>query len=416
MNKKKVVLVTYIFPYDKIFEAFLETEIKYWENQEAFELVILPINSNEHKRKISDDITIDDSFAKFVLIKEGKIIQKFDKFLYIFKSLHRPIFWKEIITKVAKKPSSIKALLFSMRKYEIYREFLKKYIKNNETDIFYTYWNTEATYVLQSLNNRSKYNVITRVHGHDLYKERTSKNYFPLRKQFTENIDQVFTITDKAIEYLIENYGYKRESIQTSRLGIEDKKIITKASADNSFYIVSCSALVPLKKIDKIIDTLGLLADKEKDTMIYWTHIGAGGLFDELKYYADAKLNKPNVQYTFLGPLLNQEVYEFYANNQVDVFISVSRSEGVPVSIMEAMSCHIPIVALDIGGISDMVISGFNGALLSQEASLKEIAAVLENISYFKDDIVRQNSYRQYKKYYDADNNYKSFIEALELL
>lgn len=57
-----------------------------------------------------------------------------------------------------------------------------------------------------------------------------------------------------------------------------------------------------------------------------------------------------NVAYNFVEYLNNEEVYTFYRNNRVDVFLNVSESEGVPVSIMEAMSCHIPTIAPDVGG------------------------------------------------------------------
>ena len=414
MSKKKVVLITDFFPYTNIYETFLETEIKYWANQNELELILLPMHMDSYKRETPPNIVIDNSFANFLSIKEKEIEQNLYKFLYILKSIYKPIFWKEIFTEVIKRPSIVKEFLLSMRKYEIYGDFFKKYTRENDIEVFYTYWNTEVTYALQSLNNKSNYSVVTRVHGYDLYEERTFKNYMPLRKQFTKNINQIFTITDKAIEYLVETYGYKKEFIQTSRLGVEDRKIIAKSSLDNNFHIVSCSSLIPLKRVDKIIDILELLVNTRKDIKLKWTHIGAGSLYDELKNYADTKLNNANLECSFLGSLSNQEVYEFYEDTQVDVFLNVSESEGVPVSIMEAMSCHIPIVALDIGGISDMVITNFNGVLLKPNTVPLEIAIILENILYFKNKTIRQNSYKQYKMYYDADKNYRKYIKIIE--
>lgn len=417
MNKKRIVLITDAFPYTKRYETFLETEIKYWKRQKKIELIIMPMHIDTYKRKIDSNIIQDDCFANFLSYNEKEIDKNLYKFLYIFKSIYRKIFWKEIFTELIKRPSIVKEFLLSMRKYEIYRDFFKEYLKKNNVDLFYTYWNTEVTYALQNLNtNLVKYSIITRVHGYDLYKERTFKNYMPLRKLFTKNINQVYTITNQAIPYLEKNYSYNKELIYTSKLGVEDRGIITKLSEENSFHIVSCSSLIPLKRVDYIIDALCILSENLSNMKIKWIHIGLGSLEGVLKEYAKGKLAKLNIEYCFLGSLSNIEVYDFYRNNKIDVFINVSESEGVPVSIMEAMSCYIPIIAPNIGGISDMVISNFNGILLDKTVEIKDIVSALEKVSYFKNIVIRKNSYQQFKKNYDASTNYPIFIEKIKEL
>jgi glycosyltransferase involved in cell wall biosynthesis len=286
-------------------------------------------------------------------------------------------------------------------------------LEKNSVDIFYTYWYTEATYALQTLKDQYNYKVVTRVHGFDLYKERTFKNYMPLRKQFTKNIDKVFTITDSAIKYLVENYGYKQEAISTQRLGVKDRNIVCYPTDEKEFHIVSCSSIINVKQVDKIVDSLVILNDKSNDIKLKWTHIGDDILFENLNTYANKKLKELNIEYNLLGFLSNTEVYSFYKNNQIDVFINVSKSEGVPVSIMEAMSCHIPIVAPNIGGIPDMVINGYNGLLLKNNPSINEIVKSLENNSFFKNHIIRENSYKQYQKRYNAKINYNKFINQM---
>lgn len=46
-----------------------------------------------------------------------------------------------------------------------------------------------------------------------------------------------------------------------------------------------------------------------------------------------------------------------------DVFLAPSTEDNLPNTVMEAMSCGVPVVAFDIGGISDMVSHGENGFL-----------------------------------------------------
>jgi glycosyltransferase involved in cell wall biosynthesis len=81
---------------------------------------------------------------------------------------------------------------------------------------------------------------------------------------------------------------------------------------------------------------------------------------------------------------------------------------------MEAMSCHIPIIAPDVGGVSDMLVDGYNGFLLSSEATVNEIAKALEQVDFLKNKQTRENSYELYLKRYNAKNNYINFINKLK--
>jgi glycosyltransferase involved in cell wall biosynthesis len=413
MRKTKVVLITEYFPYSYDYEIFLEKEIKYWEEQKDIQLIILPMYKNNNVRNIPPNIIIDNSLADYLATKEYELETNNYKILHLLNSLKNKIFWKEIFREIIKQPSLIQELLFSLRKFDLYKNFFQEYLKTNNIDIFYTYWYTEVTYALQDFKNKDKYKLVTRVHGYDLYKERTFKNYMPLRTQFTKDIDKIFTLSNKAITYMMNVYGYKKELLKVSRLGVEDLNIITKPSEENNLNIVSCSSLIPIKRVDKIIDTLSLLAKKQPNLYIKWTHIGDGKLYNTLYDRATKKLKDKNINFIFLGFLSNKEVFEFYKKNEVDLFFNLSASEGVPVSIMEAMSCHIPIVAPDIGGISDMVISDFNGALLSSSPEIEEIVRALKDTLYFKKESIRNNSYEQYKKKYNATKNYYNFIHQI---
>jgi glycosyltransferase involved in cell wall biosynthesis len=145
-----------------------------------------------------------------------------------------------------------------------------------------------------------------------------------------------------------------------------------------------------------------------------WSHIGDGILYKKLLKLAEDRLgDKKNIQFEFLGNINNKKVYEFYKTHNIDVFINVSKSEGVPVSIMEAMSCHIPIVAPDVGGISDMIENGQSGILLSEECDIYEIVKAIGQISFFKEQKVRDKAYEIFLDRYHAKKNYSDFVGSL---
>jgi glycosyltransferase involved in cell wall biosynthesis len=50
--------------------------------------------------------------------------------------------------------------------------------------------------------------------------------------------------------------------------------------------------------------------------------------------------------------------------NSADVFVLPSLYEGMPLTVLEAMACGIPIVAYNVGGLSDVVFNDVNGYLV----------------------------------------------------
>jgi colanic acid/amylovoran biosynthesis glycosyltransferase len=395
-------------------EPFLETEIKYYLLHKDIELIIMPINKSEEKREIDTSIQIDnyliDNLKKYKLNKKRAFI----------KTLFSEMFYKEFyLEKLFKNKIKFKEFKNTISMYQIFYDLFNDYFKkqnNLSNTIIYTYWHESCTYALQSLKKKYKYKLISRIHRYDIYKERRILNYMPLKKLFTTNIDKIYTITESANKYLENTYGFKKDILKLSRLGVDDFNIVSLPSDKNTFHIVSCAFLLNTKRIDKIIDSLVLLRGIiSSNIKIKWSHIGDGLLKTKLEKYSQEKLLKlENLEYNFLGFLRNKDIYNFYKNNNVDVFINVSESEGVPVSIMEAMSCHIPIIAPNIGGVSDMIINNKNGILMSNNADLNEISNALTKIEFFKNFNTRKNSYQLYLSRYNAKKNYNEFINEIK--
>jgi glycosyltransferase involved in cell wall biosynthesis len=65
---------------------------------------------------------------------------------------------------------------------------------------------------------------------------------------------------------------------------------------------------------------------------------------------------------SFLGYRSQAEVAALLAGT--DVFVLPSFAEGVPVTLMEAMGAHVPVVATQVGGVSELVDDGVNGFIV----------------------------------------------------
>lgn len=63
--------------------------------------------------------------------------------------------------------------------------------------------------------------------------------------------------------------------------------------------------------------------------------------------------------------------------NTADIFVSTAIAESFGQVLMEAASCGIPTVALDVGGVRDIVIDGKTG-LLAREQSAESVLEALD--------------------------------------
>jgi glycosyltransferase involved in cell wall biosynthesis len=124
---------------------------------------------------------------------------------------------------------------------------------------------------------------------------------------------------------------------------------------------------------------------------------------------------KYEVSYEFKGDVANAEILEYYSKNYVDLFVNLSSAEGIPVSMMEAQSAGIPVLALDVGGCSE-IVNNDNGILMSKDATTAELVEAIS--SYLSSDKESQTkkrmlSCKNWSEKFNAEKNYKLFAEEL---
>ena len=170
--------------------------------------------------------------------------------------------------------------------------------------------------------------------------------------------------------------------------------------------IASCSSIIAVKRIDLIIDVLSKL-----HIPFLWIHLGDGELRGEMEKYACSKLRSG--AYEFLGYVDNEEISSIYEKYDVDFFLNLSDSEGVPVSIMEAMSMGIPAIARNVGGNRE-IIDGENGLLLKDTMYEQQIEQIVSK-RFQKEEYEKlvDASYDIWEQNYCDEENYKRFFDAL---
>jgi glycosyltransferase involved in cell wall biosynthesis len=101
--------------------------------------------------------------------------------------------------------------------------------------------------------------------------------------------------------------------------------------------------------------------------------IGDGDLYDE--YFEKSTNMNLNDSLNFTGETEN--VGKYLKNS--DFFMLISNYEGLPVSIIEALSVGLPIIASDVGGVNELVKDKINGFLVPKNDEVK-LSEILKDI------------------------------------
>src|SRR5690554_4266911 len=390
-------LYTASFPYG-LGEQFLETEIKYLA--EYFDtILIIPNNPTGTIRPIPTNVKVlRQKPTPYTTLRGIKQLGK-----WVLASL-------EDLIKAPDKKYFLSNLLRTAHQANELKKFLEQHNLLEKT-IHYTYWFNEQSTLLSILKSQNKISgYISRAHGFDLYEDRNKNGYIPFRSFQLQHVTKLFLISKHGLNYISSKYLQHQHKFHLAYLGVENPALFSyHPPKDESYHIVSCSRMVEIKRIHLIIKALSNIRSKK----ILWTHIGDGRLFEQIKHQAKTSLPS-NIQYKFLGHIDNSEIFSFYRQANIDVFINVSSSEGLPVTIMEAISFGIPIIATDVGGTSE-IVTNRTGILLNPNPKIEDItnAIITSFNSKSRSRECREDIHKYWGQHFDAKINYQKFTHEL---
>ncbi|MHC9043394.1 glycosyltransferase [Microbacterium saperdae] len=217
---------------------------------------------------------------------------------------------------------------------------------------------------------------VVRVHRYDLYEDQAIGGYLPYRPFLFARADRILAISRDAQAYLESHYRETAGKVALSRLGAHGPATPPARLPHHTRTIVSCSAVSEVKRVSLILDVVRGLASLDPDRPIRWVHFGDGPLMPTLQ--ASLADLPDSLQVELRGQVPNSEIAAFYASGEADAFVNLSSSEGVPVSIMEAIAYGVPVLATDVGGSSEIVGPELRtGELVASAASPSAITATL---------------------------------------
>ena len=423
----ELLLITSQYPYNCGDAVFVKPEMPFLSR--AFDKVhVMYTDTNAVQYKIIDapaNVVVipppTDSKEQAKKYKRSKTL--FLYFIHPFRIIF--IFLMELCSLLVHKKICIQTFKTAMNYIldaNFYMVYLKKYLHENpEIRIIYTYWFDRMTFA--SLIYKKYFNkyikCITRTHGYDLYEFRQENKYQPYKRWMDRYIDRIFFASKAGQEYYLGLFaGSHKRKYFLSKLGIENPYTIKDTdnylSSSECLNIVSCSHMVPVKRIHLIMEALA----KISDITIKWVHVGDGKERDLLEHIAQDLLgNKNNIHYNFVGHFDNNSVKSFYYDNHFDCFVSTTESEGGnPVSMMEAISFGIPVIASNVGGIPE-IVNNDTGILLDPDNCVEELASALHRFSSMTNtekQTLRKSCRKYWEDNYMAEKQYSVFVDNLK--
>ncbi|MBI2611394.1 glycosyltransferase family 4 protein [Candidatus Gottesmanbacteria bacterium] len=277
---------------------------------------------NYYIEKISAESFID--YIHYVYIKlpklEEKIAQKIDKKKYDAVLVH-PDFYTQApyILRYLKTPS----LYYC---HEVRREFYENIPRISK---FFTYYATlPLRYPIKFID---RYNI-------------KKANKILVNSQFSQKLVKKYYGLESEVNYpAIDNQKFK--------------KILIKKEN----FILSVGGFNLLKGHDFIIKSLALIPEKIRPKYVI---VGNGG--EDKKYLLELAQNK-KVKLELHENVSDSELVSWY--NRTKLFVYAARNEPFGLAPLEALSYHLPIIAVEEGGVTEIL----KGIKLAQLVGRNEI-------------------------------------------
>ncbi len=398
MTKSNLYLFTTWFPYSNI-ETYLETEIEIL-SRKFNKIYIIPINIKGTARNLPPNCEVLDLHSK---VRYTPIIFHFFDIISIYfieflKTKYKLWYLTNFL-------SAIKTIYNA----KVYAKALHVVLSHRQdsTPVFYTYWFFHWSLVCSVAKYKGYISsYFSRTHLGDLYEKNSKVNFTNFKLQ---HIKKLFVISNHGKEYFVQNYPMYLPKIEKHYLGTSLPSNLRYHKEKLSDYtIVSCSAVRPTKKVDKIFQVVN-----ELNFPIKWIHFGSGPLFEDLKTLVLNK-KKNHIEIELRGHVTNSELLKFYATHHVDLFINLSDEEGLPVSIMEAQSFGIPVLATDVYATNEAVVEG-TGVLVKTDDDVFQVAKKIDelNVNLANGRISPAKIIEHWKLNFNAEKNYREITNIL---
>lgn len=249
------------------------------------------------------------------------------------------------------------------------KRVIRHYGLTPSSTVVESFWLDYPTIALANLRRKHGFRFVARAHRYDILIDKAPRR----RGKAIAASDGVYAVSEAGAEALRERFPGVASRISTAFLGVPAALRMAAHSPEGScsLRILTVAQATVRKRPGLCFDMAEALAVARPDWRVEWTLIGDGPELEPLRQRAAAN-TRSNLTVNLLGAMPHHAVMDYYTTHEIDWFMLLSTSEGLPVSILEAMSYGVPVIATDAGGVSEAV-DDETGLLLPVDVEKEEL-------------------------------------------
>lgn len=240
---------------------------------------------------------------------------------------------------------------------------------------------------LAAIKIKKKYGIpyILTEHSTSFIDEWVAKSHIKFIKKIFESAERIFAVS-LALSNAMQIYSTKKIEVMPNFI---DEELFCRPSVQPVFeegpQLITVSTFTERKQIPLLIKAMPLILKSYPNVKLNIVGYGPE------EYNLKALVHELNLfsNIIFKGPATQSEVAALMKENHL--FVCASHTETFGVVYVEALACGLPVVAIDSGGVRDIVQDGVNGFIVKQERKLYvKIIEALDNYeNYDQEEIVR---------------------------
>ncbi len=271
-------------------------------------------------------------------------------------------------------------------------------------------WQYGKPFVLTQHNTFIQYN--------NVFNDVERVNDLTVGKETLRQADKVIAISNATKNYVL-SLGVKPSKVQVIHNGVDLKRFKPQPEVKaqmrrklgippDAKVVLTVRRLVYKNGVDTLIESANIAV--KKNPKIVFLVVGKGPDMGSMQ----AQIKQLGIQANFrlTGFVPDEDLHLYY--NTADLFVLPSKSgEGLPLVAQEAMACGLPVVATDVGGISEIMVKGY-GKLVPPNKPEALASAVLE---FAENSFIDSSELRAVvEQRFGWDSNVQRLVEIYEEL
>lgn len=209
------------------------------------------------------------------------------------------------------------------------------------------------------------------VHGHVMYREDISRftkwTYRVVERGLSRRTTRIIAVSDAIKNELVDAYGIEPDRIVTVRNGVDvdtfasvsrsESASIAFGAPSGALVVGTAARFASAKGLRHFVHAAAQLSARRSD--VFFLLGGDGPLKGDLEQAVDdAGIGDRLKMVGFV-----RDMPTFFS--ALDVYVSSSLSEGLPLTLAQAGAAGLPVVATDVGGTAEVVRDGESGLLVA---------------------------------------------------